>query len=273
MARVHANGWEFDCEISGITDGSGPDMVFIHGEIHGTEYWEHQIAEFSKTHRCLVYHRRGHAATGAPPFGYSLENQRRDLEALIEHFGIANPVLVAVAFGTTIAADYAIRRPDGVRGLALVAWSELHDARSYFGRWEKASEAVVRVLETEGREGLIEFLRREGGRSVYMVIPLDSPIREKCIQMFAGHPAEEYERGMLEFATSVPDLIEPLEALTVPAIGICGEEDPFPDQPEMLSGMKSFEEAPFIAGAGRFVQWEKPDEFNAVLRQFLTERC
>ena len=90
----------------------------------------------------------------------------------------------------------------------MVAWSELHDASHYFDRWLQASERVVNIIKNEGRDGLIKYLRKEGGRSLYMVIPLKSPIREECIQMFASHPLEEYERGMLEFATSVPDLTE-----------------------------------------------------------------
>ena len=265
MEKVKVNGWDFDCEIT----GQGRDLVFIHGEIHGTVYWQNQINEFSKDHRCFVYHRRGHAGTGAPNFGYSLENQRRDLEELIDHFGITDPIIIAVAFGTTIAVDYALNKPDKVRGIIMVAWSELHDARHYFDRRLQASELVVNIIKNEGREGLIKYLRKEGGRSLYMVIPLKSPIREECIQMFASHPLEEYERGMLEFATSVPDLTERFSKLQVPVLGICGELDPFPDNPAILKNMPNFREARPIAGAGRFVQWEKSEEFNYLVREFI----
>ena len=267
MTMVHANGWDFYCEIV----GNGPDLVFIHGEIHGIDYWEHQIAEFSKDHRCLIYERRGHRRTGMPPFGFSLENQTKDLEALVAHFKISDPVLVAVAFGTTIAANYALRQPATIKGIAMVAWSEMHEADLYLQRWIRASDTVVRILETEGRDALLEFLRREAGRSVYLVVPLDSPIREACIQMFGGHPVDEYRRGMLEFATSVPPLVEPFRRLTIPVLGVCGDGDPFPDRPEVLAGMQNFREAPPVAGAGRFIQWEKPAEFNALLRAFLAE--
>ena len=60
MPMINANGCDFYYE----QQGQGPDMVFIHGEIHGMEYWEHQLADFSVDHRCLVYNRRGHAKTG-----------------------------------------------------------------------------------------------------------------------------------------------------------------------------------------------------------------
>lgn len=265
MPNVKVNGWSFDCEIQ----GQGPDIIFIHGEIHGTAYWSEQIKEFSQRHRCIVYHRRGHSKTGCPEYGYSLENQRRDLEGLIKHFKVTNPIIVALAFGTTIAVDYAIHHPAFVRGLVLVAWSELHDAREYFDRWKAASERVVNILETGGREALLNFLREEGGKSIYMVIPSNSPIREKCIRMFGSHPIDEYKRGMLEFATSVPNLIDSFSKLELPVIGINGELDPFPDQPERLADMLHFSEVPPISGAGRFVQWEKPADFNAVVRNFI----
>jgi hypothetical protein len=41
MPIIQANGCDFYYE----QHGQGRDMVFIHGEIHGLEYWEHQLAE------------------------------------------------------------------------------------------------------------------------------------------------------------------------------------------------------------------------------------
>ena len=151
----------------------------------------------------------------------------------------------------------------------LVAWSELHDAPKYLDRWELASRRVVAILERDGRKALIDFLRREGGRSLYYVIPLDSPIREACVRMFASHPLEHYRSGMLEFARSVPDLVTPFRGLTIPVRGICGANDPFPDEPAVLDGMPYFHELPSIPGAGRFVHWEQPARFNSLLTEFL----
>ena len=98
---------------------------------------------------------------------------------------------------------------------------------------------------------------------------MDSPVREKVIQMFAGHPLGEYQRGMLEFGLSVPNLVPVFKTLDIPVLGVCGDKDPYPDQPEVLRGMRHFREAPRIPGAARFVNWEKPQEFNATIRAFL----
>src|SRR4051812_37569671 len=232
MPIINANGCDFYYE----QQGQGPDMIFIHGEIHGMEYWEHQLADFSTDHRCLAYNRRGHAKTGWTDYGFSLNNQTRDLERLIERLGIERPIIVALAFGTTIAANYAIRNPGKVRGLVLGAWSEMHDALQYFERWERYTAQAATVLETQGRDALISLLREEGGKTIYKVIPVHSPVREKVIQMFASHPLGEYQRGMLEFGLSVPDLVPAFRDLDLPVLGLCGSEDPYPDQPQVLAG-------------------------------------
>lgn len=267
MSIMQANGCNFYYEMS----GQGRDIVFIHGEIHGLQYWEYQIAEFSRDHRCFAYNRRGHAKTEWTDYGFSLVNQTRDLAALIEKAGIERPVIVALAFGTTIAASYAIQYPDKVRGLVLGAWSELHDALQYFDRWAKYSERAAAIIEKQGREALIAYLREHGGKTIYKVIPVNSPVREQVIQMFAGHPPAEYQRGMLEFGLSIPDLVPAFRELNLPVLGLCGTNDPYPDRPEVLAGMQRFREAPMIADAGRFVHWEKPAAFNAAVRGFISE--
>lgn len=265
MPTILANGCEFYYELT----GHGPDLVFVHGEIHGMDYWEYQIPELSTAYRCLAYNRRGHARTKLTNYGFSLVNQTRDLAQLIEQLGIVSPVIIAVAFGTTIAANYAIQFPQRVKGLILVAWSELHEAMQYFDRWKAYNEEATRVLDAEGRDAFIALLRRDAGKRIYKVIPLEEPVREKAIQLFASHPVEEYRTGMLEFGSSVPDLVPAFRKLDVPVLGICGANDPYPDKPGVLAGMKNFREAPFIPGAGRFVHWEQPRAFNSTVRDFL----
>lgn len=269
MQTVRVNGCDFRCDVR----GEGPPMVFIHGEIHGMAYWEHQMAEFSKDFRCLSYDRRGHAGTPATSFGYSVANQARDLRELLDHFGMERPLIVALAFGTTIAANFAIDNPERTRALVIAAWSELHDARSYLERWEKSGVRAAQVLEAGGREALVELLRAEGGDTMFKVIPpRGSPLREAAIQLLSSHPADEYRRGMLEMAASVPVLLPRLRELDLPVLGLCGTEDPFPNQPEQLAAMRGFEEAQPIPRAGRFLHWEEPAAFNGRIRQFIKER-
>src|SRR5712691_4613527 len=113
------------CELYYELNGSGPDVVFIHGEDHGIEMFEHQAARFSGHYRCVTYYRRGHGKSQLTPYGYSLRNQMLDLGGLLDHLEIQRAVLVAVAMATTIATSYALEYPGRVRGLALASWYEL----------------------------------------------------------------------------------------------------------------------------------------------------
>ncbi len=142
---INANGCNFFYE----HHGHGRDLVFIHGEIHGMEYWDQQLSDLSRDHRCLVYNRRGHAKTQWTDYGFSLHNQTRDLEQLIARLGIEQPVIIALAFGTTIAANYAIKNSNMVRGIVLGAWSEMHDAFRYFERWQQYTLRAAHALERE----------------------------------------------------------------------------------------------------------------------------
>lgn len=63
MAIVTGNGCDFTCLIQGV----GAELVIIHCEIDGAAYWQPQLVEFARDHRCLVYERRGHKGSFAPP--------------------------------------------------------------------------------------------------------------------------------------------------------------------------------------------------------------
>ena len=117
MPIADVNGCKIYYEMSGI----GPNVVFLHGEDHGIEMFEHQIAHLCGDYQCLAYDRRGHGRSELAPYGYSLRNQMLDLAGLLDHLKVRQAVIVAVAMATTIAASYALEYPERVRGLVLAS--------------------------------------------------------------------------------------------------------------------------------------------------------
>jgi pimeloyl-ACP methyl ester carboxylesterase len=53
-----------------------------------------------------------------------------------------------------------------------------------------------------------------------------------------------------------------------PILGICGDEDPSPDNPALLARLPNFRQA-WIKGARRFTMMEQPQAFNRELDAFL----
>ena len=264
MPNLEVNRCNFYYEES----GSGPELVFIHGESHGIEYFEYQFQEFSKDHRCFMYYRRGHGKTEFTSYGYSLENQTRDLLMLLDALNMAHPVIVGVAFGNTVASNFAIKYPSRVKALVMESWLEIQgpDYPSGINIWPQKTPMLIRVYQKEGREGFVNYLLREG-KNVFQVVPSDTKIKEKFARMFANRPAEAYDK-MNEFGSSVPNLIGQFHQVKVPVLGICGQNDPYPDRPELLNDMPNFREV-FVPNAERFVHWEQPKEFNKILHEFL----
>jgi pimeloyl-ACP methyl ester carboxylesterase len=262
-----------DCQIYYELSGSGPDVVFIHGEDHGIEMFEPQVAYFSPRYRCVTYYRRGHGRSQLPPYGYSLRNQTLDLAGLLNCLEIQRAVVVAVAMATTIAASYALEYPERVRGLVLASWYELDGyplmerrRRKYTTTFAELHMQMHEILRDRGQQGLIDHMTKEGD-AFLPILPLDPNVRAGIMRMMSSHAPEHYIKAA-EFYTSMPNLVPRLKEIACPMLGVCGDDDPCPDDPALVEGARSFKQV-WVPGARRFSMLEAPSAFNSALENFL----
>jgi pimeloyl-ACP methyl ester carboxylesterase len=262
------------CKLYYESTGHGPDMVFIHGEDHGLEMFEQQVSYFAPHYRCLTYYRRGHGRSQLAPYGYSLHCQTLDLAQLLDHLQIERAVILAVAMATTIAVNHALQYPERVRALVLASWYELDGyplmeerrARKYSTTFAQLHMQMFEIIRDGGQQGLIDHMEKE--RDAFLpILPRDSAVRARVMRMMASHSPEHYIRAA-EFYTSMPNLVPRLAEIRCPVLGICGEDDPCPDDPQLLAGSKSFKQT-WIPAARRFTMMEAAPAFNSVLEQFL----
>lgn len=270
MPFVRANNCDFYYE----TAGSGVPILFLHGETHSLELFPAQFEAFSKTRKCIAYDRRGHAKSQVAPYGYSVWNQAYDLKCILDALQLERIVLVAVAMSTTIAVTFAAEHPDRLSGLVLCSWYELDgfpilEQRRQKHRMSFANLHVVmcEVMQREGRSGLESYLH-ENYKTILPIFPVDNPrVTNKLIEIVSCHqPAHYFQTG--EMYTSIPYLVPKLKSVKCPVLGVCGDQDPSPDRPELLDGMTNFSQA-WIPGARRFTMMERPSEFNSALTVFL----
>jgi 3-oxoadipate enol-lactonase len=269
VPSVSVNG----CELYYQLHGSGPPLVFIHGETHGMEMFEETIAHFCARHTCLAYYRRGHGKSELPAFGYSLWNNSVDLAALLERLDISQPVIVACAMSTPIAVTYALHHGKNVRGLVLCSWYEIEGYPAFEKRRGKSgipmSELrmhMEQIAKTGGREALERFME-ENRHGYFPIFPKEAGARAKVVQMFSAHPPGHYMKSA-EYYSSLPNLLHEMHLIRCPILGICGTDDPSPDDPALLAHLANFRQE-WIEGARRFPMIEKPAAFNAVLERFL----
>jgi 3-oxoadipate enol-lactonase len=270
MPHVAVNNCNFYHEIA----GNGPPLIFIHGETHGTALFEDQMPYFSRSYKCFTYDRRGHAKSGIPLYGYSLWNQTYDLKCLLDHFSFDRVLIVAVAMGTAIGANFTLLHPERVRALALCSWYEL-EGFPLLERRRKTHQMsfadlhlkMRQVLLEHGRTGLENYLEKNHAWLLPIFPPDKSVVRSKLVELFACHDAAHYVQSG-EFYTSMPNLCVEMHRVTCPVLGVCGTDDPSPDKPELMQGIVNFRQE-WIKGARRFTMMEYPQEFNRVLGEFL----
>ena len=142
----------------------------------------------SSTYRCVAPDARGSGSSDAPASGYRIADLADDVQGVIVALNLKSYVLVGHSMGGKTAQVLAARRPEGLKGLALVASSpaspmQLDQAQRDQMKGAYASrEAVNLVLDNiltsspisaEDREALVaDALRlspeppRVGSRSV-----------------------------------------------------------------------------------------------------------
>src|SRR5438094_4614634 len=87
--------------------GSGQPIVLIHGyPLNGNSWERQQRVLLAAGYRVITYDRRGFGQSSQPTIGYDYDTFAADLNALLEHLGLADVVLVGFSMGTGEVTRY-----------------------------------------------------------------------------------------------------------------------------------------------------------------------
>ncbi|MDQ8730294.1 alpha/beta hydrolase [Bradyrhizobium sp. LHD-71] len=120
MASWHQGAVKLRYTVDGTT---GPSLVLLH-ELGGSmDSWDGVVPAFEKDFRVLRYDLRGAGQSEVPPAEYSVENGHlADLLELLKATGLKPPYhFVGAAAGAMIAVTFALKYPDEVASLTLLA--------------------------------------------------------------------------------------------------------------------------------------------------------
>jgi pimeloyl-ACP methyl ester carboxylesterase len=105
--------------------GQGPPVVLLHGQGGWAGMWLPVIPELIKTHRVLAPDLPGLGASEVPDGPPDADRVLAWLGALVQRTCPAPPALVGASLGASIAARFAIARPDRLSRLVLVGAGSL----------------------------------------------------------------------------------------------------------------------------------------------------
>lgn len=257
MAPVNGTNLYFE------TSGSGHPVIFIHGLTLDSRMWADQEAEFAKHHRVIRYDARGFGRSGPVTGPFSPID---DLSALMDHLGVQRAHMVGLSMGGRYAIEFALTRPDRVRGLVAVDAVLPGIPTPNFGR-------EVGAVLAAGRGGnLVEAKRLWLASSLFTAANEQPSVAARLRQMvddysgwhFANGPGM-HEKGMQPLAA------QRLGELRVPTLVVVGSRE----IPELFAASEKIaRDVPgstlaVVNGAGHMSNMESPALFNRIVLEWL----
>jgi pimeloyl-ACP methyl ester carboxylesterase len=239
--------------------GDGPAVVFAHGAGGTHMSWWQQVPVLSQKYKCITIDHR--------TFGYSRDVKggpgRRafvpDLKGLLDQLGVQKVALVGQSMGGTTVLGFASAYPDRVSALIM------SDTTGGYSNPEMAE--LRRTLSPQGasidRAFAPDFSKREPARAFLY--------REISSLTLAANPAPATPAGSPAASTD----IGPVLTKRIPVLFIVGEQDQIIPPPIIEAMHKKMPGSQLVKvpGAGHSVYFEKPDDYNKIVMEFLQKHA
>jgi pimeloyl-ACP methyl ester carboxylesterase len=118
--------------------GQGPNLVFLHGSWHDSSQWLRTIEHLRSYYQCFAPDLLGFGDSERRNIHYSIELEVECLAQYLDTLKLREVYLIGHSVGGWVAASYAIKYPDRVRGLVLLAPEGVKVGHRR-ARWQTAS--------------------------------------------------------------------------------------------------------------------------------------
>jgi 3-oxoadipate enol-lactonase len=249
--------------------GAGHPLILLIGFASTRLFWWKQLQPFAKKFRVINMDNRdaGDSALCASP--YTIADMAGDVAGVIKNLNLGRTHIVGISMGGMIAQELAIRHPELVDRLVLVATT----AGGPTGVKAKPEVAAL-LMRNEGKDGemrlrrIFSLIAGEG----YMAKHLEDLYQIVKYSFAKPMPLEAYKRqlgaGMMYQSQGVADR---LAQITAPTLVIHGDYDPlipYPNGKYLAEHIKGARLSTH-PGVGHLVMIESPERFNREVIEFL----
>lgn len=241
--------------------GDGAPLLLIHGLGSSSRDWENQVEPFSKKYQVIALDLRGHGQSSKPPGPYSVRMFAEDTEALIRTLGVAPVHLVGISMGGIVAFELAVHFPELLRSLTVVNsypevrvetfWEHLQIWRRYM------------FLELLGMRGTGRML----GKHLFPYSE-QAELRKLFVQRWAENDKRAYRESLRAIVNW--DVEERISKIGCPVLVVASDQDYMPlEEKKVYIAKIPNAKLVVIEDAHHAVTAERPEQFNAVLKEFL----
>ena len=267
-----------DRPVNVLDIGAGPVVVFLHGLSGCWQNWLQSIPPLAVDHRVIAIDLPGFGESPMPADPISVSNYARIVAELLDALGAEQATIVGNSMGGFIGCEMAIRFPARVQRLVLVAAAGLslrhmrHERKRglraraqnllFFGLGRLARHTDLVVRSRRLRRGLLLLVAAHPDR-------LPGPLILEQAHG-AGKPGFD---DALDAMTAYP-IRDRLGEIACPALIVWGAEDrlvPVRDAAEFEWLIPDARKV-LYADTGHMVMLERPERFNADVRNFMQSR-
>ncbi len=260
-------------------EGSGEKtLLFIHGLSSTLDAWEKNIQGLKDDYRCIAVDLPGYGKSSRNSTNYSLSDYGGMLQEFIKMKDLKNVILVGHSMGGQIAMHTVLNYPEDFRKLVLIAPAGIETFTVQEATLMKASYTPVMVVNTTNEQILANY------KLNFFEFPEDAQqmvndrIRIKSAQDFPAY-AEVVVNNI--HAMLDEPVIDRIKEINIPVLMIWGANDmlipnKYLHPSESIENLIKISEEKFsdlevevIDKAGHFVNFEKAEEVNSEIREFL----
>ncbi len=252
-----------DAQLYYDEEGSGPPLLFIHGLGSSTKDWFAQVPYFADQYRVIRIDLRGHGRSERTRGPYHIAQFARDVAVTLRRLDATPAHVVGLSMGGMVALQLAADAPRLVRRLVVV--NSIADAKLNTWRdvWFYVSRRTAVQLLGMRRVGQII-----GGR--LFPNPDQTDLRREFVKRWSQNDRQAYLWAI--DAILGWGVTERLPSISAPTLLVAAEHDytPVATKNRIAARMPNARVA-MVENARHALPVEKPDVFNAIVEDFLTE--
>jgi pimeloyl-ACP methyl ester carboxylesterase len=266
-------------DIAYMDEGKGENtLLFIHGLANYGPVWKHQLAELSKTNRCIAIDLPGNGYSSRGNFPYSMFFYAECIIRFIEKMDLKNIILAGHSMGGQIALIVALRYPHLLEKLVLVAPAGLE----YFAPHEMM---LMKGMMKMGNLFYADEMHLESAikQSFFSTQNESAAIIDDLRTFMHAHSLKQWRDMSIESINGMlnEQVLTYLHTITIPTLILFGNKDALipnnlihlGETPESIAkkGTALIPKSAYvmIANGGHFVHIEKAEEVNQQMQQFI----
>ena len=248
---------------------SNGTAIFIHGSGPGASGWsnfKHNVSAFQDAgYRCIIYDQWGYGKTSKPQdVDHTLDFFVDGLVSLMDSADVTNAVLVGNSLGGAVALGLALRHPERVEKLILMAPGGIESREDYFSM--PGIQAMVKY-PMGSPEFTKEVLAQLLTQLVYDPVNVDEELVDERWATL------ETQNAHVLATMQIPDLSDQLASIDINTLVFWGTEDRFcpASGTWKILQMKGNVQAELVNYCGHWVMSEYPELFNERCLSFLSK--